>query len=221
VAVDADGHVYFTDGNNHRIIRLARNHKPSPPAGVTLKPAAPTDSSNLTANATGATDPDDDPLTYSYRWYRRNSTSSPWVLTSHKQKVLPASMTSVGQSWKAQGRAYDGDNYGDWKTSPVRTIGADPAPALGVRLAAAPTPAGAALTVNLQSEAQVQVSVLNLAGRTIAVLPARTLPAGVSTVLWNGRTTSGTLAPRGHYLVKVTAGGADGTLVSATASLVR
>ncbi|MEI6499674.1 MAG: FlgD immunoglobulin-like domain containing protein, partial [Armatimonadota bacterium] len=85
---------------------------------------------------------------------------------------------------------------------------------------AASTGSGSAqITVNLTSAATVQVSVLNLAGREVAVLPEEELDQGVSTLLWNGRSSSGTRAPAGRYLVRVTARSDDGGQSQALAGL--
>ena len=75
------------------------------------------------------------------------------------------------------------------------------------------------ITVNLTSAATVQVSVLNLAGREVAVLPERELSEGLSTLLWSGKSTSGTKAPAGSYLVRVTARSDDGGQSQALAGL--
>lgn len=77
----------------------------------------------------------------------------------------------------------------------------------------------AQITVNLTAAASVQASVLSLAGRTVAVLPQQDLPEGLSTLLWNGRSTSGTKAPSGRYLVRVTAKGDGGNQTQALAGL--
>jgi flagellar hook assembly protein FlgD len=66
------------------------------------------------------------------------------------------------------------------------------------------------VTVNLSAAAEVQVQVLNIAGRPVAVLPEQSLPQGLSTLNWNGLTTLGTKAPAGTYLVRVTARNAEG-----------
>lgn len=67
--------------------------------------------------------------------------------------------------------------------------------------------------------AVVRVSVLNLAGREVAVLRQQDVQQGVSTLLWNGRSTSGTKAPVGRYLVRVTARGGDSNQSEALTSL--
>ncbi|MBM3475572.1 MAG: hypothetical protein FJX75_20090 [Armatimonadetes bacterium] len=84
---------------------------------------------------------------------------------------------------------------------------------LALTAAAAPTASGASqITVSLSRAASVQTTIRNLAGRVVAALPPRDLPAGTSTLLWNGLSSTGTAAPPGRYLVIVearTAGGAS------------
>lgn len=75
---------------------------------------------------------------------------------------------------------------------------------------AAPTSAGAQITMQLSSAANVQVQVLNLAGRPVALLPEQSLSPGLNTLYWNGLTTLGTKAPAGQYLVRVVARSAGG-----------
>jgi hypothetical protein len=77
----------------------------------------------------------------------------------------------------------------------------------------------AQISVNLTSAASVQVSILNLAGREVAVLPERELPEGVSSLLWSGKSKTGTTAPTGRYLVRVTARSDGGGRSQALAGL--
>jgi hypothetical protein len=83
-----------------------------------------------------------------------------------------------------------------------------------------PTAGGSAqIVVNLAGAANVQVTVLNLAGRVVSALPAQDLSAGTSTLLWNGCSVAGTLVPAGRYLVQVTARTADGRQAQALAAV--
>ncbi|MGI5817192.1 MAG: carboxypeptidase regulatory-like domain-containing protein [Armatimonadota bacterium] len=78
--------------------------------------------------------------------------------------------------------------------------------------------AGGGITVSytLSADAQVQVEVLNIAGRKIATLATgEAAPAGISTCGWNGRGAGGTLVPSGRYLVRVSARADDGQQVQA------
>ena len=76
--------------------------------------------------------------------------------------------------------------------------------------AAARTAAGAQISVNLSAAASVRVVICNIAGHVVAELPGRTLPAGVSTLLWNGRSSAGTAVPSGVYLVHIEGSSPDG-----------
>jgi hypothetical protein len=92
--------------------------------------------------------------------------------------------------------------------------------AVAVNAAAVPTARGAQVSVSLSSAAAVSVSICNIAGREIAALPPADLPAGVSTLLWNGLSANGTKAPPGRYLVRVTARSAGGAQANALTTLM-
>jgi parallel beta-helix repeat protein len=98
---------------------------------------------------------------------------------------------------------------------------ADPAPAMAVSVAAAPTAVGAQVAVNLASAADVSLSIRNLAGREVAVLAPGTLAAGLHSLLWDGKSRTGTKAPAGVYLVEVMARGKDGGCAKAMTTLRR
>lgn len=102
--------------------------------------------------------------------------------------------------------AYGNTRYAS-KSSPT-TLGGD---ALVTAAAATGAAGSAQITLNLTSAAAVQVTVLNMAGRMVGTLPERDLPRGLSTLIWDGRATSGTRVPGGRYLVQVTARGEDGS----------
>ncbi len=64
----------------------------------------------------------------------------------------------------------------------------------------------AALTYVLSAPAQVTVEVLSISGRLVRTVTAGSVaPAGLSTAVWDGRNASGSAAPAGVYLVRVTA----------------
>lgn len=90
-----------------------------------------------------------------------------------------------------------------------------------VTASAAPTAAGAQITVSLASAADVTISIRNLAGREVAVLTPGQLEAGTHTLLWNGKSGAGTKAPPGMYLVEATARRDDGSSCSAVGSIRR
>lgn len=98
---------------------------------------------------------------------------------------------------------------------------ASPSQPTTVTATVAPTAQGAEIVVYLTTAATVRVSVLNMAGREVAVLPEQSLPAGSNTLQWNGRSTTGTMAPAGTYLVRITARSEAGSSCSALCSLRR
>lgn len=98
------------------------------------------------------------------------------------------------------------------------TTAAASAPAMAAS-AAATASGGVQVTVALTEAAEVGATVLNMAGRAVASLPARQVESGVSSLLWNGRSAVGTKVPAGQYLVKVVARTADGKSCSALAPL--
>lgn len=75
-------------------------------------------------------------------------------------------------------------------------------------LSAAPNPASGALTVRfaLESGADVQLEVLDPAGRRVQTLQAGPLPAGAHERRWDGADTAGRPAPPGVYLIVLRAG---------------
>ncbi len=91
---------------------------------------------------------------------------------------------------------------------------ADPAalPSAGVRLGAAvpnPVRSGCALALDLPAPSRVDAEVLDVAGRRVRVLRAgESLPAGRSTLTWDGRDDRGATVAAGLYFVRVAAGAA-------------
>ena len=76
---------------------------------------------------------------------------------------------------------------------------------------------GAQITVNLSSAATVSVQIRNLGGQVIAALPPRALDAGLSTLLWDGRSAHGTRVPAGRYFTDVAACSPNGQQIHAQA----
>jgi hypothetical protein len=95
------------------------------------------------------------------------------------------------------------------------------APILAVTAAtASATPAGAEVLFALSAPAEVTVTALNVAGRPVATLAvSRSMEAGVQHVLWSGRCDSGTPAPAGRYLLRITARAQDAQQAAALTSL--
>ncbi|MHB8995655.1 MAG: Ig-like domain-containing protein [Armatimonadota bacterium] len=95
------------------------------------------------------------------------------------------------------------------------------ATAATVTVASAPTALGAQLTVSLGAAADVGVSIRNLAGREVAVLRPGQMAAGVHSLVWDGKSKTGTKTPAGVYLVEVVARSKDGGCAKAVTTLRR
>jgi flagellar hook assembly protein FlgD len=73
------------------------------------------------------------------------------------------------------------------------------------------------VTFSLSAAAQVEVCVLNAAGRTVrTVAPEGAGQAGVNAVSWDGRSDRGRLLPSGAYLVRIIARSQAGGQVEMT-----
>ena len=197
----------------------AANAAPTRPATVTITPDAPRKGDNLTATASVSTDPEGAAVTYTFKWLKSVDGGAHWLVgltvrnSATPTCVLPQGRTAVGQTWCCQVIASDGVNSSVARTSSSVTILAAPSAALVASASAAGTANGAAISVNLNDAADVTVSIVNLAGRVVATL-GQSLPAGNSTLLWNGRGNNGTVAPSGRYfatIVAQSAGGASST----------
>lgn len=217
IAISGD-RLYVTDGGNNRVQRFRPNVTPTAPTKVTVSPALPKVGQKLTATATGSTDANGDTLTLVYAWFK-SSDGVAWT-AGPTAKVLPVTaIAGVGQYWKARARANDGDVVSAWTWSNVVRIA--PVPATPLTASAAATGAGAQFTLQLGQPASVSVSIANLAGRMVAVLPARDLEAGLNTLLWDGRSSSGTRTPPGRYLVTIQALTPDGQVLQVVTPLRR
>ncbi len=86
--------------------------------------------------------------------------------------------------------------------------------------AARTTGAGAEITYTLSADAQVNVQVLNIAGRVIdSVVNDDLQTAGAQRISWDGLSSRGTRAPSGTYLVVVSARAEDGQKTQAIGTL--
>jgi hypothetical protein len=74
-----------------------------------------------------------------------------------------------------------------------------------------PRSSGSGLTIafSLSEAAHVTLSVYDVAGRRVKTLVSRTMPAGASSVAWNGDDDSGTRVAAGVYFVKMNAAGLE------------
>jgi C1A family cysteine protease len=98
------------------------NQPPTDPTSVTIAPTSPKTGDNLTATASGSTDPNPgDTVTYQYEWSKDD-----WATAGISGNPLSSTNTAKGEQWKARARATDGTLYSNWvKSSPV-TIGNTP-----------------------------------------------------------------------------------------------
>jgi flagellar hook assembly protein FlgD len=70
---------------------------------------------------------------------------------------------------------------------------------------------GTEISYTLSSDAEVEVTVLNIAGRLVRTLVnSAAQPAGAQRVVWNGASNAGVRAPSGMYLIVVRARAEDG-----------
>jgi len=80
--------------------------------------------------------------------------------------------------------------------------------------------AGAEISYTLSADAQVEVAVLNIAGRLVDTVVSDAMQsAGAQRVVWDGMTARGTRAPSGTYLVVVTARADNGLQTQAVGTL--
>jgi hypothetical protein len=106
-------------------------------------------------------------------------------------------------------RIYVIENNGYLTPDPVVAVGGDALPSLPLRVRAYPNPFNPVTTVAVELEAQavVQARLYDPAGRLVRRLWEGTLPAGKSTLRWDGRNDAGHAVASGVYLLRVTAGG--------------
>ena len=188
------------------------NSRPLAPQTVTITPTSPAPGDALTATASGASDRDGETLTYAYEWRRSRDGGATWSRWACSGEQLSGSLTRGSVLWQVRARSSDGELASGWlQGAPVAVETARVSGALTVSAAAASTRSGqTVVAVALSQPGLVEVSIRNLAGRAVAVLPARALPSGVSNLLWNSRSANGTSVPGGMYLLAVTARTAAG-----------
>ena len=161
-------------------------------------------------------------------WFRANNT---WFIDNQTASRVLAEGNSFDTTSKAAIDARIWDKLDSAALGRVDFIpltggilpsgGAEAAGSLTVTGAAAvPTAGGAEVFFTLSAPADVTVEVVNIAGRPVARLAQeRTSEAGLQRLMWNGQSLSGTAAPAGRYLIRVTAHAADGTESTALATV--
>lgn len=78
---------------------------------------------------------------------------------------------------------------------------------------------GAQIFYTLSAPAAVDIEIINLAGRAVRRLQSGTPSSGACTAAWDGSTDSGSKAPAGTYLVRLSARSDDGQAVNAVQAL--
>jgi hypothetical protein len=80
---------------------------------------------------------------------------------------------------------------------------------------------GVTITYTLSRPASVQMTIMNLAGRTVRTLARDdSATAGLNSAAWDLRSNTGVRVPAGRYLIRLTASAEDGQQVSALAPLM-
>jgi hypothetical protein len=114
------------------------NSVPTAPTAVDVTPGAPNTDDTLTATASGSTDADGDPITYSHEWSRSTNGGATWDGWGNPGPTLPPSQTTKGDWWKARSRAFDGLERSGWVASDPVVIG-NSAPSVPTSATIAPT----------------------------------------------------------------------------------
>jgi hypothetical protein len=99
----------------------------------------------------------------------------------------------------------------DIERGETSTGGGGPAPGLPVLYGNSPNPFGSETSIGFAtpSAGRVELGVYDLAGRLVATLVDRELPAGSHVAVWDGRDESGHGAPDGVYLVRLETAGRE------------
>jgi probable HAF family extracellular repeat protein len=118
-----------TDPNGQwRAFLLTPIRRPTAPTSVTVAPGPRAlVGQNLTAAATGATDPEGDNFFYIYQWAKSTDGGTTWgawgwQVSSDKWSMISRSLTSPGDRWKARAAARDRYGTGPWRESAVVTV---------------------------------------------------------------------------------------------------
>jgi len=180
--------------------RLAMDLRPSLPAGATWNLAVECSAANTEVELSW---PDLTPLPHDLRPILTDLATG--------RSVYMRTMT---------GYRYESGQAGKTRRFQITMPGATAGPVM-TQVAATPTRAGGAEVIYTlhRPAANVQITVLNLAGRPVASLGPLTGAAGVNRTVWNGLSATGQRVPAGRYVVRVTATAENGEGASALASL--
>jgi len=190
------------------------NTPPTQPV-VGIRPDSPVSGQTLICDA-DSTDVDGDYLRYSYQWYKDDV-----LQPDQTVRRVFSEFTASGETWRVVVTPSDGREEGPPGEAGVTIDSKSPSGSVVVSsLAAMPTALGAQLSFTLSAEGSVNAEVLNIAGRPVRLLVSdRTMPAGVSTLTWDGRNASGLQVPSGLYLLRLTANGDGGSRSEAIATV--
>jgi len=133
---------------------------------------------------------------------------------------LSVTLTDLDADRSVYARTMPGYSFRSGENGAVRhfriEVGPQQAGGLAITAAAAqPGGSGAVITYGVSQACNVSVEVMNISGRVIKTLAAdEVAAAGTHTLSWNLRSNSGTLVPRGMYLVRIDAAAENGQRTS-------
>ena len=120
-----------------------------------IEPAQPTTATPLTCTMrTEAVDPENDPLSYTYRWFRKASGGYFEEIDDITENTIPASRLKVGDTWRCDVRASDGHAASQSATSSVIIINTKPEAVIS----SASAPTGLFSTANRMVECSAEGS---------------------------------------------------------------
>ena len=101
------------------------NTPPAPPTTVEATPAGGSaDAYTVVASASGASDADEDAISYAYQWSKSSDGGSTWSDWGWPGATVAHADLITGDHWKARARAFDGTGYSTWVASnPLATSG--------------------------------------------------------------------------------------------------
>jgi Tol biopolymer transport system component len=136
-------------------------------------------------------------------------------------EVTPPDGAAPGKRLEVSvGATSEGDERQHDRVRLITCVEQAPAGVVLTAVSAAPTRAGAQLLFRLSAQADVSVTIRNLAGRPIrTVCRDRPCEVGANRLLWNARSDQAVRVPSGTYIVQVEARGAGGAMQRGLAAL--
>jgi hypothetical protein len=197
------------------------NSAPTAPTSVIIAPASPTITTDLTATASGSTDPDGDTVSYQYQW-AKSADGTTWGAWGNDGATLAKANLTTGDHWKAHARATDGTAQSDWvESAPVTVQGVQVTPSLVMANASGATGTSVSLQATLKRGSTgiagevITFSVADQTGNN----PTSFTTVGSATTTANGTATLsyGILKPAGAYRLRASFGG-DAAYAAASAT---